>query len=103
MRPKNTDSEAVATPSTGENRNRLATDNSNRAALQLTGLHAYEGRQVSIALADGSQLSDCVLVSAGRGRVETLWIFTGDADRFIRRADVARIWPAARGSRAHAA
>jgi hypothetical protein len=58
----------------------------------------YEGRPVSIALADGTVLRDCVLVSVGRGRVETLWLLTHDADRFLRHADVVRIWPEAEGS-----
>jgi hypothetical protein len=43
-------------------------------------------------LVDGSRLSDCVLVSAGTSRVQTLWIFTAGADMFVRRADVAEIW-----------
>jgi hypothetical protein len=69
----------------------------------LTALHRYQGRRVSIALVDGTVFSECVLVSAGRGRVPTLWIFTGDADVFIRRADVADIRLAADGARDHAA
>jgi hypothetical protein len=58
---------------------------------------------VSIALVDGTLLSECVLVSAGRGRVQTLWILTENADVFIRRADVAEIWLTAEGARNHAA
>jgi hypothetical protein len=58
----------------------------------------YQGRRVSIALVDGTLMSDCVLVSAGTSRVQTLWMLTGGDDVFIRRADVAEIWLAAEDS-----
>jgi hypothetical protein len=53
--------------------------------------HAYEGRQVTITLVDGTLLRDCVLISVGRGSVRTLWIITEGADMFIRDVDVAEI------------
>jgi hypothetical protein len=66
-------------------------------------LHAYEGRPVSIALRDGTFLSDCVVVSVGRGKVQTLWVFTEDADMFIPRADVTGIELSRHATTAHAA
>jgi hypothetical protein len=54
-------------------------------------LYAYEGRLVSIALRDGTLLCDCVVVSVGRGNVQTLWVFAEDADMFIPRGDVIAI------------
>jgi hypothetical protein len=55
---------------------------------------AHEGRQVSIVLTDGSRLDDCELVSAGRGRTRTLWIYTGGQDAFIPHQDVLDLTPA---------
>jgi hypothetical protein len=46
---------------------------------------------VSIALRNGTVLSDCVVVSVGRGNVQTLWVFSEDADVFIPRDDVIAI------------
>jgi hypothetical protein len=62
---------------------------------RMTELQAMEGRQVCVALANGSRIDDCSLVSAGRGRVETLWIFTNGHDAFIPLADVVDVWRAA--------
>jgi hypothetical protein len=91
MRPNNADSGAVATPTIAAARLRLTSDD-RPAAAPLTALHQHQGHRVSIVLADGTLLRDCLLVSAGRGRVQTLWIFTEDSDMFIRRSDVAAIW-----------
>jgi hypothetical protein len=44
---------------------------------------ALEGRQVSISLGDGSRIDDCQLVSAGRHRVGSLWLFTNGTDVFV--------------------
>jgi hypothetical protein len=54
-------------------------------------LYACEGRLVSIALRNGTVLSECVVVSVARGNVQTLWVFSEDADMFIRRRDVIAI------------
>jgi hypothetical protein len=54
-------------------------------------LYACEGRLVSITLRDGTVLNDCVVVSVGRGNVQTLWVFTEDGDMFIPRSDVTSI------------
>jgi hypothetical protein len=53
-----------------------------------------EGRRVSVALADGSRLDDCELVSAGHG-AETLWLFVNGDDLFVPMADVTDAWEAA--------
>jgi hypothetical protein len=42
-----------------------------------------EGRQVGIALCNGSGIDDCQLVSAGRHRVGSLWVFTNGTDEFV--------------------
>lgn len=55
-------------------------------------LKSLEGRRVSVALADGSRLDDCDLVSVGRGRAATLWVFTCGLDTFIPHRDVLDIW-----------
>jgi hypothetical protein len=42
------------------------------------GLHEFrklEGQHVLVDLADGSSFGDCMLVSAGRARTATLWLF----------------------------
>jgi hypothetical protein len=57
-------------------------------------LTALEGRQVSVALRDGDRLDDVQLVSAGRNRAGTLWLFTNGADRFVAVDDVIDVWEA---------
>ena len=65
------------------------------------GLRQLEGRQVSVALTDGSRIDDCQLVSAGRYGASTLWLFSNGADRFVALADVTDLWEA--GGCLHAA
>jgi hypothetical protein len=57
-----------------------------------TEFRAFEGRQVSVALADGSRLDDCSLVSAGRGATKTLWLVIDRIDAFLPMTDVVAIW-----------
>jgi hypothetical protein len=52
----------------------------------------FEGRRVSVSLADGSRLDDCQLVSAGQPRLRTLWVHSNGVDVFIPRADILDIW-----------
>ena len=59
-----------------------------------TTLQLLEGRQVSVALRDGSRIDDCQLVSAGRNGTASLWLFTNGADLFVALADVTAIWEA---------
>jgi hypothetical protein len=65
-------------------------------------LQGLEGRKVCVALVDGSRIDDCQLVSIGRGRVDTLWVYTHTGDSFIPFTDVVDIWPTTSSGR-HAA
>lgn len=66
-------------------------------------VRALEGRQVSIALADGSRIDDCQLISAGRPGAPTLWLYDNGADRFVPLADVRDIWETGIAHPVHAA
>ena len=59
---------------------------------QLKELRELEGRQVSLALIDGSRIDDATLVSAGRGHTRTLWLFDSGNDVFVAIADVRQGW-----------
>ncbi len=65
------------------------------AANQIQGLKSLEGRRVGLALRGGDRLDDCQLVSAGRGGVATLWVFTAGVDTFVPFDDVVDLWEAA--------
>jgi hypothetical protein len=58
-------------------------------------LRTFEGHQVCLALADGSRIDDCSLVSAGRSRARRVWLFVNGLDVFIRPADVVAVWESA--------
>jgi hypothetical protein len=60
----------------------------------LRQLRALEGRRVSLALRDGSRLDGCQLISAGRSRVDTVWVFANGQDTFVRLGDVVDLWEA---------
>lgn len=51
-----------------------------------------EGRRVGVALADGSRIDDCELVSAGRHGHPSLWLYTNGGDAFVPLADVTDVW-----------
>jgi hypothetical protein len=55
-------------------------------------LHGLEGRQISVALRDGSRIDDCQLVSAPRACTDTLWLFSNGDDLFVRVTDVIDVW-----------
>ncbi len=57
-----------------------------------------EGRRVSVALADGSRIDDCELVS-GRG-AHSLWLYSNGADTFVALGQVTDLWEALPRSRA---
>jgi hypothetical protein len=57
-------------------------------------LRELEGRQVCVALADGSRIDDCSLVSVGHQRANILWVFTNGGDAFIPFGDVVAVWEA---------
>ena len=66
-------------------------------AQRIEGLRKLEGQQVCMALADGSRIEDCDLVSAGRGRAKTIWVYVNGIDAFLQSADVVAVWEAAPG------
>lgn len=51
-----------------------------------------EGREVSLALADGSRLDYVMLISAGRGRTPTVWLFANGIDVFLPRLSIIAAW-----------
>jgi hypothetical protein len=57
-------------------------------------LRRLEGHKVSLALANGSRLDDVMLVSAGRGRLPTLWLYANGIDVFLPRLAVIDAWEA---------
>lgn len=61
---------------------------------QLAGLRAFEGQRVCVALADGSRLDDCELVSAGRHSQRSVWLFTNGVDCFIPVGGIVDLWEA---------
>jgi hypothetical protein len=66
-------------------------------AQQIEGIRKLEGQQVCMALADGSRIDDCSLVSAGRGRAKTIWVYVNGIDAFVEPADVVAVWEVAPG------
>jgi len=61
-------------------------------------LRRLEGRQVNVALADGSRLDDCQLVSVARRGTSTLWLYSRQ-DVFVPLSKVIDIWEVAPFSR----
>ena len=59
-----------------------------------------EGRQVCVALSNGSRIDDCQLVSAGRISTDTLWLFSNGADLFVSIGEVLDVWEAPGTTRA---
>lgn len=55
-------------------------------------VRSLEGRQVSLALADGSRMDDCQLVSGGRTDTKSIWVFTDGVDTFIPLGEVLAVW-----------
>ena len=55
-------------------------------------LGELEGRQVSVALDDGSRIDHCQLVSYGRQKVTTVWLVADGADLFIPVDRVVEVW-----------
>jgi hypothetical protein len=63
-------------------------------------LHTLEGRQVSVALRNGSRIDDCQLVAAPRAGTATLWLFSNGDDLFVPAGDVTDVWEVACTGRA---
>ena len=58
-------------------------------------LKALEGRRVGLAVRGGVRIDECELISAGRGRARTLWVFAEGNDAFVPIDDVIDVWEAA--------
>lgn len=58
----------------------------------LRSFRHLEGHHVSVALADGTRLDDCELVSAGRGAAASIWLHDGLDDRIVEAADIVDVW-----------
>jgi hypothetical protein len=65
-----------------------------RRAQGMNELRELQGRQVCVALTDGSRIDDCSLVSVGQQRTDTLWVFSNGGDAFIPIVDVVAVWEA---------
>jgi hypothetical protein len=50
-----------------------------------------EGSWVGLRLTDGSRLEG-LLISAGTGKVQTLWLLVGDGDEFVPIGRVRTMW-----------
>jgi hypothetical protein len=61
---------------------------------RLQKLRRLEGRNVSVALIDGTRIDDCQLVSAGRRNTSTLWLYSG-VDLFVPFQQVIDLWESA--------
>jgi hypothetical protein len=62
---------------------------SDRVAALTRGL---EGHRVSIALADGTRIDDCALISAGRRGDGRLWLYCNGADTFVPLSEITDLW-----------
>jgi len=55
-------------------------------------LKQLEGHRVNVALADGSRIDDCELVSVSRGRRGHLWVHANGGDAFVPMSQVSDVW-----------
>ncbi len=55
-------------------------------------LKVLEGRQVTLALTDGSRIDDCQLVSVPRGELTRVWIYVNGTDDFVALSDIGDAW-----------
>jgi len=62
-------------------------------------LKQLEGHRVSVALADGSRIDDCELVSVSRGRRGHLWVHANGGDAFVPLSSVSDVWEVQGGRR----
>ena len=62
---------------------------------RIHALKALEGRRVGLAVRGGHRIDDCQLVSTGRGRSASLWVFADGVDTFVPIDDVIDLWEAA--------
>ena len=55
-------------------------------------------RATSLALKDGSRIDDNQLISGGRNRARTLWLFASGSDTFVAVDDVVDLWETSPGT-----
>jgi hypothetical protein len=55
-------------------------------------LKELEGHRVNLALADGSRIDDCELVSVGGVRRGHLWVHANGSDAFVPMSNVSDVW-----------
>lgn len=68
--------------------------------VQSKRLRDLEGHRVSLTIADGSQVDNVLLVSAGRGTVSSVWLDMGGMDVFLHHSQVLAAWDHAGGKAA---
>jgi hypothetical protein len=61
---------------------------------RVLSLKSMEGRQVGVSLRNGERIDDCQLVSGGRRRLGSLWLFSNGEDVFVPLSDVVDVWEA---------
>jgi hypothetical protein len=59
---------------------------------QLVQLRALQGRRVNLALADGSRIDACDLISVGLGGGAKAWVYSNGDDHFVPVTDVVDFW-----------
>jgi hypothetical protein len=63
---------------------------------RIARLRAFEGRRVSLALADGARIEDCEVVSAVLGPAGSVWVLSSNGvDTFVAAAEVVDWWDVA--------
>ena len=65
----------------------------------LAQLRSLEGHCVSVALRDGSRIDNGQLISGGRNRARTLWLFAGGSDTFVAIDEIVDLWETSPGAR----
>lgn len=65
-----------------------------RVTEELRRWRSLQGRRVSIAVADGSCIQDCQLISAGVPGTDNLWVFSNGRDVFVPLKTVLDVWEA---------
>jgi hypothetical protein len=56
-------------------------------------VRSLQGREVCVALRDGSRLDDHRLMTIDHDGGTTLWLAAADGERFVRVDDVLDVWP----------
>jgi len=61
-------------------------------AMPLRISDSIDGRQVNVALRDGTRIDDCQLIAIRRGGIDILWLFADGEDHFIACDNVLGLW-----------